>query len=65
MAKIDLTSLEWRELIFQGKNKEYGAYKMRSESDRRHNIAMIIIAVLCRLSDSLRILYAPYSLFLP
>jgi protein TonB len=46
MSKIDLTSLEWRELIFQGKNKEYGAYKMRSESDKRHNVSMIIIAII-------------------
>ena len=53
MAKIDLTSLEWRELIFQGKNKEYGAYKMRSESDRRHNTAMIIVAVVAVVAFSL------------
>ena len=53
MAKIDLTSYEWRELIFQGKNKEYGAYKMRSESDRRHNIAMIIIAIVAVVGFSL------------
>jgi len=53
MAKIDLTSYEWRELIFQGKNKEYGAYKMRSESDRRHNISMIIIAVVAVVGFSL------------
>ncbi|MDR3651922.1 MAG: TonB family protein [Paludibacter sp.] len=53
MAKIDLTSLEWRELIFQGKNKEYGAYKMRSESDKRHNRAMIIVAVVAVVGFSL------------
>ena len=46
MAKIDLTSLEWRELVFQGKNHEYGAYKMRSESESRHNKAMLIIATI-------------------
>jgi protein TonB len=45
MGKIDLTSLEWRELVFQGKNKEYGAYQLRGESDKRHNRAMIIVAV--------------------
>lgn len=45
MAKIDLTSLEWREIIFQGKNKEYGAYQMRQQSDKRHNRSMIIITV--------------------
>jgi protein TonB len=53
MAKIDLTSFEWRELVFQGKNKEYGAYKMRSESDKRHNIAIIIIAVVAVVGFSL------------
>ena len=53
MAKIDLTSLEWRELIFQGKNKEYGAYRMRSESDRRHNISIMITAVVAVVGFSL------------
>ncbi len=53
MAKIDLTSLEWRELIFQGKNKEYGAYKLRSDSDRRHNTAMIIVAIVAIVGFSL------------
>ena len=45
MAKFDLTSVEWRELIFQGKNKEYGAYKMRSESEIRHSVAILIVAI--------------------
>jgi len=53
MAKIDLTSFEWRELVFQGKNKEYGAYKMRGESDRRHNRAMLIVAVVAVVGFSL------------
>ena len=46
MAKFDLTSVEWRELIFQGKNKEYGAYKMRSESEIRHSAAILIVAIM-------------------
>jgi protein TonB len=46
MSKIDLTSFEWRELVFQGKNKEYGAYALRSESDRRHNRSMLIITII-------------------
>lgn len=29
MSKVDLTSLEWCELIFKDRNKSYGAYKMR------------------------------------
>ena len=53
MAKIDLTSLEWRELVFQGKNKEYGAYQMRGESDKRHNVAMIIVTVVAVIAFSI------------
>lgn len=53
MAKIDLTSLEWREIIFQGKNKEYGAYQLRGESNKRHNISMIIITVIALVGFSL------------
>ena len=46
MAKIDLTSPEWCELIFQGKNKAYGAYKMRANSPKRHTWAMVIVVIL-------------------
>lgn len=53
MAKIDLTSLEWRELIFQGKNKQYGAYTLRAESNKRHNVAMAIIAIVAIVGFSL------------
>ncbi|KAA6347064.1 hypothetical protein EZS27_005475 [termite gut metagenome] len=45
MAKIDLTSAEWCDLIFKDKNKVYGAYVMRKESAKRHNWAMLIVAV--------------------
>ncbi|MDE6309716.1 MAG: energy transducer TonB [Muribaculaceae bacterium] len=42
MAKdVDLSSKEWRDLIFEGKNQDFGAYQMRATSDRRHNKAMI------------------------
>ncbi len=46
MAKdVDLSSKEWRDLIFEGKNKAYGAYEMRKGSDARHNKAMIVIVI--------------------
>lgn len=43
MAKrnVDLTSAEWRDLIFADKNKEFGAYQLRKASDRRHNMAFL------------------------
>lgn len=44
MAKdVDLSSQGWRDLIFEGKNKEFGAYQMRKGSEGRHNKAMIIV----------------------
>lgn len=46
MAKdVDLTSKEWRDIVFEGKNKEFGAYQLRKESDSRHNKAMIVIVI--------------------
>ena len=42
MSKIDLTSNEWINLVFDGKNQEYGAYQFRKDSPRRHFIALII-----------------------
>lgn len=44
MAKdVDLSSQGWRDLIFEGKNKEFGAYQMRKDSEGRHNKAMMIV----------------------
>lgn len=44
MAKdVDLSSKEWTDLIFEGKNKEFGAYTLRQSSDRRHNLAVVYV----------------------
>ena len=41
MAKdVDLSSKEWTDIIFDGKNKEFGAYQLRRNSDKRHNRAV-------------------------
>ena len=46
MAKdVDLSSKEWRDLIFEGKNKEFGAYKLRQGSETRHNKAFCYVLV--------------------
>ena len=43
MAKdVDLSSREWLDLVFEGKNKDFGAYELRSESPKRHNLAVIV-----------------------
>ena len=44
MAKdVDLSSKEWTDLVFEGKNKDYGAYELRSGSVKRHNFAVIAV----------------------
>ena len=42
MAKeVDLSSREWCDLVFEGKNKDFGAYVIRTESPKRHNMAVL------------------------
>ena len=43
---VNLTSREWCDLIFEGKNKQYGAYSLRQSSDKRHVSAILAIFVL-------------------
>ena len=46
MAKdVDLSSKEWTDVIFEGKNKEFGAYERRRQSDKRHNRAVIFVLI--------------------
>ena len=46
MAKLDLASSEWCQLIFEGKNQAYGAYRMRANSPKRHTVAMLIVVAI-------------------
>ena len=42
MAKeVDLSSREWCDLVFEGKNKDFGAYVIRTSSTKRHNMAVL------------------------
>jgi len=43
---VNLTSKEWRDIVFEGKNKDFGAYVLRARSMRRHWIAIIGIILL-------------------
>jgi len=46
MAKdVDLSSREWTDIIFEGKNKAFGAYELRTSSAKRHNLAMLSVVV--------------------
>ncbi len=43
MSKIDLISRGWCDLVFEGRNKEYGAYRMRARAGRRNLFALIVL----------------------
>lgn len=47
MAKrnVDLTSKEWRDMVFADKQKEFGAYQLRKESAKRHNMAALFTLI--------------------
>ena len=38
---VNLSSREWCDLVFEGKNKDFGAYVIRTESTKRHNLAVL------------------------
>ncbi len=42
---INLNSSEWRDIVFEGKNKNYGAYELRKSSSKRHVVAFIVVLV--------------------
>lgn len=41
-GKIDIYTNEWCDMVFEGRNKEYGAYEDRKKSSRRHGLAIFI-----------------------
>ncbi len=46
MAKdVDLTSKEWRDIVFDGKNKDFGAYVLRASSRERHTKAIVWVLI--------------------
>lgn len=63
MAKrnVDLTSKEWRDIVFDGKNKEFGAYEIRKNSDKRHNLAVLFTLIGLVVVFICLIAYSKYS----
>ncbi|MBM6991805.1 MAG: energy transducer TonB [Prevotella sp.] len=49
MASIDLTTNGWVDLIFEGRNKEYGAYKLRRNTPKRNIYSIVVIALFAAL----------------
>lgn len=50
MAKdVDLSLKEWCDIVFDGKNKEYGAYQLRATSVKRHTKALLSVVIVLAL----------------
>jgi protein TonB len=41
-SKLDIFNKDWTDVIFKGRNKEYGAYELRKQNSRSTNLALII-----------------------
>lgn len=46
MSKLNIFNREWIDMVFEGRNKSYGAYQLRSENPKTTIKALIIGAVL-------------------
>jgi len=38
MSKIDLVAGDWVDLVFEGKNQAYGAYRLRKGTTKRNDL---------------------------
>ena len=57
MSKIDLVNNDWVDLVFEGRNQEYGAYKLRKGTSKRNVfsiLAMLALAALVFIGISLK-----------
>lgn len=45
MSKIDLIDNGWVDLVFDGRNQSYGAYKLRKDTGKRNFMSLVVMAV--------------------
>ena len=53
MSKIDLIDNGWVDLVFEGRNKAYGAYQLRKNTGVRNVWSIIIMVALAALLAAL------------
>ena len=61
MANIDLTTNGWVDLIFEGRNQSYGAYKLRRNTPKRNIYSIIVIALLAVLFIGIYVAKSAYD----
>jgi len=55
-SKISLFSKEWCDIVFNGKNKEYGGYVLRRDADKRHRVALLLVVLTLSFATSLPVI---------
>jgi protein TonB len=55
-TKVNIFEDEWCDIVFEDKNKEYGAFKLRKSSSKSHLVALIVTGVLFTFSVSFPLL---------
>ena len=45
MSKIDLIDNSWVDLVFEGKNQEYGAYRLRKSTGKRNFYSLVTVVL--------------------
>ncbi|MBK0381566.1 TonB family protein [Pedobacter sp. SD-b] len=65
MSKLDILNKNWIDIVFAGRNQDYGAYQLRKENNKSTNKAIIIGCLLFSLAISSPIIIKYLSGFVP
>lgn len=44
-SKLDIFKKEWLDVVFQGRNKEYGAYELRKLAPKATNVGLLAVVI--------------------
>lgn len=61
MANIDVTTNAWVDMIFEGRNQAYGAYKLRRNTPKRNVYSIVVIALLAALFIGIYVAKSAYD----
>lgn len=63
MSKVDLISRQWCEIVFEGRNKEYGAYRLRAHAGIRNLKALLTLLLLIAATGALVAVKTLYDIY--
>lgn len=61
MANMNIFGKDWMDLIFKGRNKQYGAYELRQKSSRNTLLALILGVFFIGLAFGSKVLYDQFG----